>query len=775
MLKHHPILLALAIALVSSAATAASLDQITFGDSVSEKNHDFTQTNSEVIRGGLDEPARQLLPLNPVSYDGGSISFMLKVDPRKQNYFTVKLWGSDKGALRGRLILYVDGLQAGYRHEGDYDVLNQTDDESIFQGRFLYQTLPLPLNLTQGKTNVLLKIAGLGPMWAYGSNFAQMQHNLTEPTRGIYRAYTHTDTRFEPDASEKQGVAVTPSIRPGGPGEELLGQTKATVNDRLNNILAGQSIDAGSAQDIALLLAQAYNISWTAAFHDDRAVAALLRAGDVYALHANVDPQNWVGAGPFGEAIARIGKNPQFEKALDETIEVPAQLSAGRASEHPAKMPGIKMTRREAWARVLRASVEGHRTKGRRFYTNQSMIVDYNIYAANRGLMILQPDQAMSEPQALRYLYEAVGLSPWLGNDTADGGSEKPFGTNYFEITQKGLSRELGYVGTYGETILKFCRNMADLTGDEKIRAQLVKIESTRMNFRYPSLDPDGYRVMKLVSEIDARTAHFPAPNGAYTGPDIRELWWMEVPALTKDPVSLGAAQQCLEDNQYFVRLAQRAKDKDTLAMMQNIDQYAIVKAQPKSAFRLPMTDGQPDFAFSDEEDAVIALKHGQQRLFLNFYFRQEFGVSGAVRILDLTPDIMRIATVKSQFEIIPSGHNWTRPDIIDFERIGGFPPPGHHIHQAWQGEVLPIAKRPDDATQPAYGSWGPSVGKAAFYWLRYGDYLFGINTTATRTYSLPLPTGFDNAPDLVSGKTMDLRNGLAVGPLTTVILYFGK
>ncbi|HEX9048701.1 MAG TPA: hypothetical protein VF988_16865, partial [Verrucomicrobiae bacterium] len=511
-------------------------------------------------------------------------------------------------------------------------------------------------------------------------------------------------------------------------------------------------------------------------------VPAIIREGDAYVRSANLDPANWVGAGPFGEAIARIGRQPQLEKALAEEIEAPALLPAperrGRNRSETNAMPTtamVKMTRREAWARVLRASVDGHRLKGRRLYTNQSMIVDYNLYAANRGLQILDPAQALPEKQALRYLYEAVGLLPWLGNDTADGGSEKPYGTNYFQITHKGLSRELGFVGTYGETILKFMRDMAALSGDENVRKQLIKIETTRMNFRYPSEDSDGYRQMKLATEIDARTAHFPLQHGAYTGPDIRELWWMEVPALTGDPVAVGAAQQCLEDNQYFCRLAERDKDIDTLGMMRNIGEYATVKAQPKSDFRLPMGDGQPDFVFSDEEDAVVALKHGQQRLFINFYYRQEFGVSGSTRLFDLTPTVMRIATVKSEFEVNSSGEKWTRPDVIDFERSGGFPPPGKKIHQAWQGEEVSIARRPDDASQPRYGTWGPFVGKAAFYWLRYGDYLIGLNTTADQSYILPTPAGYAQARDLVSGKTLRLKNKIKVAPRTTVVLDLGK
>ncbi|HEX9048330.1 MAG TPA: hypothetical protein VF988_14990, partial [Verrucomicrobiae bacterium] len=265
MLKHYTLSLMVAVACLARAVAADYMDAITFGDAASELSHGLVQANSEIIQGGLGQPARRLLPLNPISYDGGSVTFTLKVDPQRQNYFTVKLWGSDRGEKSGRLILYLDGLQVGYRHEGEYDVLNQIDEEPIFQGRFLYQTVALPPLRTQGKTEVQLKIAGLGPMWPYGGTFEKKQHDLTVPTRGIYCAYTHTSTRFEPDATEKQGVALTPAVRPGGPGEELLAEMRATVNSRLSELLKENITDAVAAEGKAELLAEAYHTPWTVA------------------------------------------------------------------------------------------------------------------------------------------------------------------------------------------------------------------------------------------------------------------------------------------------------------------------------------------------------------------------------------------------------------------------------------------------------------------------------------------------------------------------------
>ncbi len=759
--------------ILAAPGLSGAVDMIVLGDESSERGHAFSQTAGELIQGGLGEPARRLLPLDPVSHNGGSIRFTLKIDPERQNYVTVKLWGSDHGIEKGRLLLFMDDtLQVGYRHEGDHDVLNQTDHDPLYKDHFVYQTVALPLARTRGRTELPLKIAGLGRMWPYGVGFEQKQKPFTEPSRGIYRVYTHTDTCFRPDASEKQGAPLAPAIRPDGPGEGLLPKMKATVNERLARLMrdkAKPGPDPGKAAATVLLVAEAYHTPWTIAAGAPDAIAVLVQYGDCF-LRPGAIGANWDGAGPLGEALARLGACPELERALNEKLEVPVNFPV-LGKDKPAETEK-RLTRREAWTAVLAASRDWNRTRGRRSYTNQSMIVDHNIYAANRGLAVIAPSRAMPEPQARRYLHEAVGLAPWLGNDTDDGAGQRPYGADYRLVTRKGLSRELGWVASYGETILVFCRDMAEFSGDPLLREQLIKLQAARAIFRYPSVDADGYRTMKLSAEIDNRVAHFPQPNGAYAVCDVREAWWMEVPAFAQDAVSVGAARQMLEDNQYFPRLAQRANDPDTRGMMRNIGDYERVKALPPVSRRLPMSLGEPDFIFSDEENAVLAIKHGDERLFVNFYFRQERGVSGVTRILEVTPARLHIASVLAGFEINDAGRVWTRPDVVDFLRSGGFRPPGEDIHQAWQGEKLPVAKRPPDAREPADGQWGPFVGKADFYHLRYGDYLIALNTTDDRRFALPSIMGFTRARDLASGKLVDLRDAPFVGPRSTRVLH---
>jgi len=237
----------------------------------------------------------------------------------------------------------------------------------------------------------------------------------------------------------------------------------------------------------------------------------------------------------------------------------------------------------------------------------------------------------------------------------------------------------------------------------------------------------------------------------------------------------VGAAQQSVEEGQYFDHIESRLKDNDTLGMMRNVGNWEKVSTLPKSPKRLPMTPGQPDFAFADEENAVLAIKHGNTSLFVNFYFRAERAVNRVARVFELTPDMMRIATVRSDVEVIASGETYTRPDWIDRVRNGGLTPPGQDIHQAWAGEVMPVSKQPDDAAQPKYGDFGPFVGKAALYSLHYGDYLIGLNTTEDHTYTLAVPQAIRDAPDLITGRTVHLEGGVEVPPLSTVVLDLAK
>src|SRR5581483_46059 len=428
-------------------------DTLAIGDNASEHQHGVQLGASERFTGGLGEPAVKLLPSGTKAWESAPMEFTMKVDAEKQNYITTRLWGSDKGEELGRLVLYIDGKQLGYRGAGDYSTLNQADAEAEAPGRFFYETLPLPPFLTKGKSTVSVKVIALGPRWWYGPTFETYQKPFTKESRGIYRFYTHTDGYFVPPPEEKQGEAPNASVRPA-PGEEVMEQSRKVVLDRINRMLK-EEITANSApkayQIPILFLAAAYNTEWTPAYHNPMAIERIVQLGDGRAMDFFLDntwvSKNWIGAGPLGEAI--IETWPEIGKRMQEKVQ----------------MNGNEITRGEAWSRLLKASVDYWRTH-RRSYTNQSMIVDYNIYTANRGLSLIDPSLALPESHTLHFLYEAVGIEPWLGSDAGgENTGEKdvpyqnvaiPFGNNYNLITTKGVSRELGWVAGYGETILRF-------------------------------------------------------------------------------------------------------------------------------------------------------------------------------------------------------------------------------------------------------------------------------------------------------------------------------
>src|SRR5687768_10387493 len=89
------------VAAVVGTVRAELIDSITMGDATSEQSHAIAAVRSEIIEGALGARARQLLPLDPPSWDGGRVAFTVKVDPEKPNYLTVKIWGSEVGEERG--------------------------------------------------------------------------------------------------------------------------------------------------------------------------------------------------------------------------------------------------------------------------------------------------------------------------------------------------------------------------------------------------------------------------------------------------------------------------------------------------------------------------------------------------------------------------------------------------------------------------------------------------------------------------------------------------
>ncbi|MGC3988109.1 MAG: hypothetical protein QM796_00215, partial [Chthoniobacteraceae bacterium] len=207
--------------------------------------------------------------------------------------------------------------------------------------------------------------------------------------------------------------------------------------------------------------------------------------------------------------------------------------------------------------------------------------------------------------------------------------------------------------------------------------------------------------------------------------------------------------------------------------LMEIPDQYYALKSLPTESARLPMSEGQPDFAFADEADGVVAVKHGDETFYASLYWRARSAINFLARVHDTRPAFDQIAVVRQDEQFEPSGMEYTRPDWTNMGfGNGGLRYPGD-LHSAEAGEKLPIAKIPDGITFKP-GDENPYAGRASFYQLRYGNYLIGMNASTEKTYQLAVPEEVKKAPDLITGKTIETKGGVSVAPESTVILYLG-
>jgi len=400
------------------------------------------------------------------------------------------------------------------------------------------------------------------------------------------------------------------------------------------------------------------------------------------------------------------------------------------------------------------------------------------IYLSNKGLLALNSAEATPESEVVHYLYQSIGIEPWLGSDTPTGPA-KPMGDNFFELTSKGLTKELGYVGYYGE-VLDWVTQVYEATkpslnqpGDQKIKDQLIKVAHARAAFRYPMLDADGNRTMRIETIVGWRDTYFPGMvvYGQRTSWDGTAL---ETTVATEDPTLLGYAQQMLNDNQLFNLVKYELKNpgfRTISGLLPLPDQYEWVKAQKSVNTRLPMSWDQPDFVFSDEEDGVVALKNGKEILYASLYWRSRYAINFMARVHYITPNFDRIAIVKENVEYQPSGMTYSRPNWTDFGfGNGGHSYPGAQSQSAHTGEVLPIAKIPVDIRfRP--GQENVYAGKGEFYTCKYGKYLIAMNCSTDKTFTLEIPKGYKKAFESVSKKTIDITKPYTVTAKSTVVL----
>lgn len=676
----------------------------------------------------------------------GPIEATVKVDPARTNYLTVRLDGSD--VSHGHLLMLIDGKAMGQMHLGEYDLLDyescwprdsdRTKADPEHMGVRTFRTFLLPAQAVAGKTEIKVAIYSVGHVWGYGQDFEKFQKKSAAASRRIYGIICH-DQPF-PNLTRSE-VVVTPCETTADCFHKEvpvvdLARIRRGVNDALTSRLRVEFLRRHL--DDAGFLAEGYWTEGTSVYRSEAVVQTMVAVMDERARKFAADKASviengsWTGLGPIAEGLWRLGADA-LKPYLDGEIE------------------GLGL-RRAKWADALEASCHQLFTQ-RRFFANQGQIVDANCHRVNRALKLCDANRGPSLAETTEHLKEAMGL--------------KPCPNGYVALTAKGLSKEDGYVGSYGESTIWAACDTYDITvdratgrGDPELLRQLEKAVLARSYFRFPSVRRDGSRVMRLENVISWRNDHFPGmPDYLTNGSSLLRPY-----ILTHSRAMLGILKDACEDG-WFQRFAmgQGEKQMALIDRLRFLTDYPVFEKHLKLAQEgnvevphLPMRG--EDFVWCDSENAVVAAKFGKEVLYVNAYYRARGAINNLARIHFVRPDSEFAATVWCDEEFVQDGDKFAK--VQDYFQYG------------WQGRLYGGYRVADPDGTDAYSSalnivWPPKNvrggmqepvarrgGRADFYHVNWGPYEVCINDDpAAKPRGYTLPTGDGVYLDIASKK----------------------
>jgi hypothetical protein len=735
------------------------LTAITLGDASSEFTYAVKSSQAAIVTSpdiALGEPGRRLIPANPE--DVASITFTAKVSPTEQNFITLRVWGGDTTWGPLHLVLADNSnLNLG-------NLWWHVTTEAPFPGRFIYRTLPIPIEFTLGKATLDLRLQTTPtPENTGGIIFGKAPPPKlpNRPSFALYNLYTHTSPWFVPPPDDHQGSpfvwgepVAKPAIYPETVEQRLVQRSLADINFTLKANVERSQYGPGHHRDLTLLAAYGliYNTPWSGHYQDATIPPRVRNAIDI-----NVQRQASLGGDPgilFLRGWEAHGQIALAYSRLHDVFAAKGWLDENITLNFPGRP--VTLTRRQAYANFFHDAFEWRRSD-RREYASQQLPVARSLYRLQQALRSLDDPRALTEPQSLRYVHEAVGLAPLRTRGFGIQGANENF--PFFTLTDTGLAREPGYVDDTGE----FTRDLALLaeeTGDPLVKVQAEKAVAARSVFRIPVNSPEGNRILSGVGTLSWNTPAYPS-RIAYNG--------IEEAAILGDPVSLRLAQLEIEHGRPYLlgSTPVRDSDWDPAATLRLVDYYRKIKDLPPSPQRLPMEPESPDFVWADEQIGVFAFRHGDTRVYGSFFNNDSAAgrAIGDLGVLEfIRPDMDRLVDFRPESATPRSGLSLTLKQPYGDRTYAQTPlPPGY---SAWP-------ESPADSVDPR-------AGLAYFYRLNYGAYLVGMNTTQPgsyreTTYTLVIPEGVTAAMDIATGEPVNLKKPVRLGPGETRVLLLQR
>lgn len=644
--------------------------------------------------------------------DDQHVDFELGCHPERQNYLTVKVWGNsgsagsslllhdpEKGDAPFDAIARQDGPLNPSHHPRTGEIVRQNEAKA-FPGHFYYATHPIPLKMTRANSTVRLRLLCKG----------------RAPGLEVYCVYTHLDPFFEPPAEEIQGrpfqlgpprdgrkvsaqeglehwknlanagfrkarefqlfgerweMAKTKrvpewakgvllgrgsgSFTPGGPYTEDHKVLKEDIQR-----WGGHYIRQADSQMLALrfieVFAHAYDEEWSDLHQEREMLERIVAAFDFYCraqgnsggfmgpplpgkdvnwptwlggpVRSDVSPGLEVGQRYFWDGFNRVlpdlDKGGFLEASIDDDLD-----------------PGTpEVSRREAYTRMARRSFDLYSKQVPQCSIANQMIHNFlALNAVHQALKQLDPERARADAGRVNEMAEiAVGIR------------RNPVWNSY-SYSPDGMPLEDGYDANYGKGGLQLAE-VAELTRFPKIERKARMAFDSYAHFMYLSNDSEGYRTLRNVDWISARIMR---------GVPGSERYFLSKFAAKE--LRIPAAIRYFELQQEHGRGHDKLESLDfrSVGGLWNRVMEAVAKvndalcdsgsALPATAYRLPDERGQ-DSAFVDEYLGLVALRHGDARLFASLNWESRFGrdwakgaANGVVRLKYTTPTINRWVT----------------------------------------------------------------------------------------------------------------------------------
>ncbi|WP_454853793.1 hypothetical protein [Promicromonospora soli] len=873
-------------------APAGALDHLALGDSASEAAHGFVPAGS-VVAGEGGRPARVAEPTTPPSRHLSDLTFEMTVDPAEQNYLSVTLFGGDASSFKTLLLVDGEQVQYQSTGDYQaLDTGTQGGLPGRFFRTTAM--LPLVSTQGHDRVQVTLRTyhpsvaaTASAPSRPYYAVTTHLEPALLPQTADgeLDTGYAVTTQARSPIGAEEQQAKIDAyrtqqvadfdalSVKADSAPTAVLSITRYVEELRF--------------------YAECLSMDWCPAdtpAEKRAAIDRILRSvdnftrqyyGDVRSLASGGHQSDWGGYyRALGEALyivepllvdPEIMGSDAFEAFLDEpfvtgTTDTPNSIAG-------VDWSGGELTRREAYERVLKSNYDFARSR-LSYISNQVYYTYEGAWEAHEGLRIIGSEHFEGTQRSHQILGEALGLRPFRGEEVLvgqdgrdldlyhslffhdgtaqltddylqvvmrglaqsktgpDGTVERrlPYGEHYPILTEAGLYRENGYVGSYGETpnyYPSWFWRLADHPADAGIRDELLKLAlknlHARGQTRYQGTDAQGNRVMTMDQIVDWRNNAYPGkvaystePNTpqifayaglekylaenaeAYSGPEWKVTWQHAREAT-------GWLQQALVDNQVFPYFdAILAKRKYDLRLS---EEYAFAtggragyEALGKAAAGqvLPNTEldrytdeeltalgvdrtSTPDFAWVDVDNLFVTFRDGDTQVSGTLNFRN-MAVTSSARLHARTSTGAQHAQVRTE-SLVTYEDTFLRPHSVEDTIIQDrYTTPGEQV-LAMTGELSPVSYQPGvgPMNRDNFAVDTPFTSYPDLVTARYGDYLVAVNTTRDaygNAAKLPVvvPAGVaGTVRDLVSGKDLKLSGGrYELKPSTAVVLDLG-